>query len=61
MSNIHDFQYNTLILRELLPPPIAQCKINTVPSGITTPTLLHRSMTYCGRAFVVSIPDIFYF
>ena len=45
--------YNTLIARELLPPPVAQCRINKNIFGTATPTLLHRSMTYCGRAFDV--------
>ena len=52
MSNIHNFQYNTLIARELLPPPVAQCKINGSLSDLANPTLLHRSLTYCGRAFL---------
>lgn len=53
MTKTQNDIYNTLIFRELLPPPIAQCKINGSLSDLANPTLLHRSMTYCGRAFDV--------
>lgn len=52
MTNTQNNIYNTLIARELLPPPIAQCKINGSLSDLANPTLLHRSVTYCGRAFL---------
>ena len=52
MTKTRNSTYNTLIMRELLPPPISSCRINITSSGDTTPALLHRSMTYCGRFFM---------
>ena len=63
MTQMRNNKYNTLILREVLPLPIPSCKINSIPSGDTTPALLHRSMTYCGRVFLclcLIIPTLFF-
>ena len=50
---IFDKQHNTLIIRELLPPPISSCKVNDKRQKTTTFTLLHQAYASCGRAFAL--------
>ena len=52
MTNTRNNIYKTLILRELLPPPIAQCKINNKPLGIAIPALLSLASALGSRAFL---------
>ncbi len=42
--------YNTLITRELLPPPIAQCKINISPIKVPISALHHTASRRMSRA-----------
>lgn len=52
MTNTRNNTYNTLIFRELLPPPIAQCKINNKPLGTAIPALLSLASALGSRAFL---------
>ena len=52
MTNTQNDTYNTLIVRELLPFPVAQCKINNKPLGTATPALLSLASALGSRAFL---------
>ena len=52
MINKPNNTYNTLIARELLPPPVAQYEINNKPLGIAIPALLSLVSALGSRAFL---------
>lgn len=48
--------HNTLIYRELLPPPISLCNVNNNHSiRLVNRSLLHQAFAFCGRAFCVML------
>ena len=51
--NILNKHHNTLIIRELLPPPISSCKVNNKRQEPSTFPLLHQAYASCGRAFAL--------
>ena len=52
MTKTRNNTYNTLIMRELLPPPIAQCKINISPIKVAISALHHTASRRMSRAFL---------
>ena len=63
MTKTRNNKYNTLILRELLPPPIAQCKINISPIKVPISALHHTASRRMSRAFLclcLIIPTLFF-
>ena len=50
MTNTQSDTYNTLITRELLPPPITSCRINNKSLRSATPALLHTVSCRMSRA-----------
>ena len=54
--NIQKKQHNTLIIRELLPPPPISLCNNHISSNAfrsAIPALLHQAHAFCGRAFAL--------
>ena len=53
--NIQKKQHNTLIIRELLPPPISLCNNHISSNAFRSaiPALLHQAHAFCGRAFAL--------
>ena len=63
MIQTRNNKYNTLILRKLLPPPIAQCKINISPIKVPISALHHTASRRMSRAFLclcLIIPTFFF-
>jgi len=63
MTKTRNNTYNTLIMRELLPPPIAQCKINISPIKVAISALHHTASRRMSRAFLclcLIIPTLFF-
>lgn len=63
MTKTRNNTYNTLIMRELLPPPIAQCKINISPIKVPISALHHTASRRMSRAFLclcLIIPTFFF-
>ena len=63
MTKTRNSTYNTLIMRELLPPPIAQCKINISPIKVAISALHHTASRRMSRAFLclcLIIPTFFF-
>lgn len=63
MTKTRNSTYNTLIMRELLPTPIAQCKINISPIKVAISALHHTASRRMSRAFLclcLIIPTFFF-
>lgn len=63
MTKTRNSTYNTLIMRELLPSPIAQCKINISPIKVPISALHHTASRRMSRAFLclcLIIPTLFF-
>ena len=52
MTQVHDVNYNRLIARELLPPPIASCELRRSSSFHKSFALSRMNFAHRGRAFL---------